>query len=442
MVQNRHKQTILKNAFWLATTTVFSKGAVFVAFMLIAGRFGPEIFGKWNFALSFVSIFVILVDFGFSALAMREIARDKIKSFNYVNNILAMKLILSFVAFAVVFFTINFLSKDVTVLKLAYLLAFYVFINNFTVFFQSIFRAHEKMQFETGCQVVQNLCLLGLSAFFISSNASILTISYAFIGSASLGFLLSIVFVLKYFSKIDLKVNLDICKKILKKSLPFLFAGIFYMIYFRIGSVMLGMLSGMEEVGHYNAAYNLFIATLIIPEIITMGFFPRLSHFYYKNRLELKQIFISFISIMIFSGIFLSIVLFFLSKFIILNIYSAQYYNSVILLRVLSLIVVVKFLSYAYSWFLVSVDEQKQVLKIQGLAAVLNIILSYIFIIKYNSLGAVIAIIITELFLLCFFYLSSRKKWAKIHKLNNLQHEPEAISFCYNSYARREGKVS
>ncbi|MFH1968253.1 MAG: flippase [bacterium] len=410
------RQTIFKNTFWLALTGIFSKGITFLVFIWLARYFGPEIYGKWNFALSFVSLFVILVDFGFSALVVREIARDKLKSSEYIDNILIMKLVLGLAVMVIIIFLTRFLEKDIMVAKLVYFLAFYVVINNFTTFFQSIFRAYEKMQYETLCQVIQNISLLGLSIFFIFNNGSILTISYVFAWTSLLGLFLSVIFVHRYFSKIFLIINLKICREILEKAWPFLFAGIFYMIYFKIGSVMLGMLSDMKEVGYYNAAYNLFIAAFIFPEIITMSFFPKLSYFYDKDKLFLKKIFFNFRRAMTYVGFFLTVILFLSAGFVINNLYSLQYYNSIILLRILSLIIVFKFLSYAYSWFLTSVDEQKQILKIQGLAAILNIIFNYFLIIKYNSLGAVVATVITELFLLFFYYLSFRKKWEKIYK--------------------------
>jgi O-antigen/teichoic acid export membrane protein len=401
-------------------TEIFSKGIVFLVFIWLARYFGPEIYGKWNFALSFVSLFIILVDFGFSALTIREIARDKLKSSQYINNVLIMKLVLGLAVIGIIAFLTRFLEKDITTIRLVYFLSFYIVINSFTTFLQAIFRAYEKMQYETFCQLVQNISLLGLSAIFIFNGGSILAVSYIFAWTALVGFFLSIFFIQRYFSKILLKIDFKICREILEKAWPFLFAGIFYMIYFEIGTVMLGVFSDMKEVGYYNAAYNLFLAAFIIPDIITMSFFPKLSYFYNKDKPELKKMFFNFRYIMILVGFFSAIILFFSSDFIITNIYSSQFSNSIVLLKILSLIIIFKFLSYTYSWFLTSADEQKQVLKIQGLAALLNIVFNYFLIIRYDSLGAVIATVITEIFLLVFFYLSFRKKWGRIYKLNNL----------------------
>ncbi|MFC1630295.1 flippase, partial [Patescibacteria group bacterium] len=311
------RQTIFKNTFWLMWSEFFAKGIAFFIFIWLARHFGPEIYGQWAFALSFVSLFVILIDFGFSTLTIRELARDKLKYSQYVDNILAMKLVLGLASLGLIAFLIQFLGKEQEVIRLVYFLALYVIINNFTTFFQSIFRAYEKMQYETICKAVQNLSLLGLSAFFILTDGSILAISYAYVGAVLIGFLCSFVLLWSHFPKFFLKVDWKICREILGKTWPFLFSGIFYMIYFRIDSTMLGIFSDMKEVGYYNAAFNLFIAIFIIPEIITMSFFPKMSYFYKKDKEKLKQIFSNFKSLLAIIGLPLAAFLLLFSNVII-----------------------------------------------------------------------------------------------------------------------------
>jgi O-antigen/teichoic acid export membrane protein len=411
------RQTILKNTLWLSLSELISKGVYFLVFVWLARHFGPEIYGQWAFALSFVGICVILVDFGFKTLIIQELARDKSKSEKYVGNILSIKIILSIFFFAVVNILVRFLSKDGEIISLVCFLAFYIVLDNFAIFFQAIFRAREKMEYEAMCRITQSMGLITLSAVFIINNSSILVMSYAYIFAALLGVLFSLFLISHYFFKPLLNVDLKIWKDIFKKAWPFFFSAVFYMIYFGIGSVMLGIFSNMKEVGFYNAAYNLFIAVFIIPEIITMSFFPKLSYFYKEDKAQFKKMFVNFKLIMIVIGSTSAIILFFFSRRLITMIYSPEYAVSIVFLKILSLAVIFKFLSYAYSWFLVSSDEQKQALKAKGLGALLNIIFNYFLIIKYGAIGAVVSIFITEIFLLFFYYLFFKIKWKNIYNL-------------------------
>jgi len=408
---------IFKNSFWLTLSEVFTKGVSFVIFILLARHFGPEIYGQWAFALGFVGLFAILVDFGFTTLTIRELAKDKSKTSQYVDNILAMKLILGLIVLFLIFIVSQFLNENEQTLKLIYFLGLYVVVNNFATFFQSVFRAYEKMYYETICRGVQGIILLLLSVFFIANSASILTISYVYIFSAIIAFLLSLFFIRCYFEKFFLRVKWKICKEILKESWPFLFSGIFYMIYFKIDSVMLGLLSNMKEVGYYGAAYNIFIAFFIVLEIISASFFPKLSFFYKNDRVKFKKVFLDFKLVITAISIPLTIMAFSFSGFIISKIYSPRYFISITILKILSVIILFRFLAHIYSWFLTSVNEQKKVAMVQGLTALLNVVLNYFLIIKYQAIGAAIATLITGLFLLGSYYLLFKMKSKSVFSL-------------------------
>ena len=410
------KQTILKNSFWLILSEFFTKGISFLVFVWLARHFGVEVYGQWVFALSFVMVFSILADFGFGTLTIREVARDKSKSVQYIDNILAMKLILGLATIVLTAVTIQFLGKEAEVVKLVYILSFYVIIDTFNVFFQSIFRANEKMQYVTFCRIIQGLSLVGLIAFFILIEGSIFTISYAYVLATLIEILFCLIFIWRYFSRFFLKVNLEVCKEIIKKVQPFFLSSVFFVIYFKINSIMLGIFSTIEEVSYYNIAFNLYAAVFILPEIISASFFPRLSYFYKRDNPELKKTFKNFKLILGVITLPLGLVLFLFSGPLISIIYPEEFSNSIIILKIFSLIILFRFLTYAYGWFLTSADEQGRKVKIMGFCALLNIILNYFLIIKYNALGAVIATFITELVLLALYYIYSKRKLRIIYE--------------------------
>ena len=117
---------------------------------------------------------------------------------------------------------------------------------------------------------------------------------------------------------------------------------------------------------------------------------------------------------MFVTGLLVTVFLFAASG-LVMKIYSDKYSESISILKVLSLIIIFKFLSHAYTWFLVSADEQKKNFKIQGVAALLNIMLSFIFIIKFGVMGAAYATVVTELFLLSAYFAFYRLKLYKIN---------------------------
>ncbi|HPO68529.1 MAG TPA: flippase [Candidatus Pacearchaeota archaeon] len=401
------KQTIFKNTFWLTVAEVIQGGIGFLISIWMARYFGPAVYGQWAFALSFVALFAVFADFGFNTLTIRELARDKSKSAQYIDDILVMKLILGIITLGLIAFFIQFLGKEPEVVKLVYFLGIYTVLNTFASFFQSIFRANEKMEYETLCRIIQGISLLGLVTFFILNKGSILTISYAYIGAALIGIAISIMSVWRYFSKFFLKVNLKTCKEILKEAWPFTLGSIFVTIYLKFDTLYLSKNINDEVVGWYNAAYNIVLSLMIIPNLIMASFYPILSKSYLKSKDFLFKLFKKIIKYSIVFNIFFFSFLFIFSKQITLFLYKEPYYNSIVAFKILIWVDFFSFLSCVAQYFINSINKQIIYTKVVAICMVVNIILNILFIPKYSYIGSGIIAVFTQFlaFLFLFLYL-------------------------------------
>lgn len=96
------KQTILKNTFWLAVASGVSKFLKLILFIYVARILGATEYGKFTFALAFVTLFVVFSDFGLSSIVTRELSREKEKEKEF-SAILSLKFILGFGTFGLIF---------------------------------------------------------------------------------------------------------------------------------------------------------------------------------------------------------------------------------------------------------------------------------------------------------------------------------------------------
>ena len=71
------KQTIFKNTFWLTLAEAISRFLGLALIIFAARILGAEGYGKFAFALSFVSVLAILADLGLSEITNRELSRNK-----------------------------------------------------------------------------------------------------------------------------------------------------------------------------------------------------------------------------------------------------------------------------------------------------------------------------------------------------------------------------
>jgi len=409
------KQTIFKNTFWLTVAEVIQGGIGFLISIWMARYFGPTIYGQWAFALSFVALFAVFADFGFNTLTIRELARDKSKSAQYIDDILVMKLILGIITLGLIAFFIQFLGKEPEVIKLVYFLGIYTVLNTFASFFQSIFRANEKMEYETLCRIIQGISLLGLVAFFILNKGSILTISYAYIGAALIGIAISLIFVWRYFSKFFLKVDLKTCKEILKEAWFFGLNAILVSIYYNIGIVILAFFKTDIEVGWYNAANKLILFLFIIPSLFSSVFFPLTSRLYKNSTISLKNVSGKFFKLMLIISIPLALLITFLAPKIILIFYGYQYKPSIPVLRILIWGTMFAFIGIPLENLFYSINKQYIVTLEVGLGAILNIVLNIILIPLCGYIGVSIAATLTWIFEFIFIFFIISKTDYKLN---------------------------
>ena len=396
---------ILKNTFWLGLAETISKLIGFLIIVWMARAFGPEIYGKWAFALSFVIIFSVFSDFGLSALTVREIARDKSKTQKYLNNIVTMKLILGIAALGLIAFFVNFLGKDSETVKLVYFLGIYIVINTFAAFFESIFRANEKMRYEAICRISQSILLLLLASFFIFGNFPILNVSYAYISAALFGTVLSLVFVWRHFSKFFLSIDIRYCKKLLLNAWPFGFSVVAIFLYNYFDQVMLGIIRTNREVGLYSASFRIILALSVAGDILGVAFFPRLSKLYKENLEKLKHIARQFLEAIYFFILPVAFGGAILSSQILSFFYGKDYIEGAAVFRILVLNLIALFLSIAFGDILKASDKQKSYLFGIMLGMVLNIILNLVLIPWLGIAGAAIATFLAQISIFGYLYI-------------------------------------
>jgi len=403
------KQTIFKNTLWLSIAEISTRLIGFFIVIWLARHFGPGTYGKFAFALSFVALFAVFTDFGFTTLIVREIARDKFKTPQYIDNIIMMKVILGLITLGLIAFLIQFLGKEPEVLKLVYFLGIYIVINSFAGFFQSVFRANEKMQYEAACRIIQSLAVLGLVTFFIFKGESILGISYAFIGGALIGVLFSLIFVWRYFSKFFFKIDFKICKEIFSQVWPFGLIIIAISIYYYMGSVILGIMKSNEEVGWYNTAHGLALLTQVFGGIISTSFFPQLSQKYKESSESLKVVANKFAEMMNIFAWPIALGGTLLASQIIIFLYGKDYLPGTLAFQILIWTIAITYMSSVYGSTLQAADRQKLLLLGVGGGAILNIILNFLLIPYYSLNGAAAATLLTEIAIMIYVYIQANK---------------------------------
>ncbi len=389
-------QKIAKNTTVLLISQLISYMLSFFYTIYTARYLGVEGFGILSLALAITGIFGILMDIGLTQLTVREVSRDKSIANKYLNNIISIKFLLSFLTFGVIFLVINIIGYPQQTSDVVYIITLSIIIGAFTGIFNSIFQAFEKMEYQSVGTILNSVLMFTGIVLIIFYKLNILAFASIYLLASILVLVYSFTIFFKSFFLPKIEFDTNFWKSMIKQALPFGFAGIFVTIYYMIDSVMLSIMVGNTAVGFYNAAYRLVFVFLSFYSVYVIAIFPVMSSFYGNAKESLKIASIRSIKYMLMISIPIAIGIAMLADKIILLIYGSAYITSILALQILVWTIIFMYVNGICGNLLGAINKQPIMTKLTAMAAALNIILNIFLIHAYSFIGASVATVITE----------------------------------------------
>lgn len=403
------KQTIVKNTFWLLMAEWVSRGSLLIISILIAGQLGPEQFGIMNFVISFVSIFVVLIDFGLTTLMVREVSRNPSKLSEYFVNGAFLKVMLGICVFWIVRWVSQFIGKPDFYITLILIYCGYAIITNIWEFIRSFFRPSEHMQYEAILKIINGCLVIIIIWGALRMGYGLIGIFYAYLIAGSLSLLISVGFVI---GKKSIG-NINIIKKSVLmsciKSWFFMGMGtVFISMYISFDQIILWFNNLTHDLGIYAFAYKF---TLIYAMIWGMLFQSLLPNTAKSVSIEKYNKWIKKIAI-------INLILIIFSELLILAIYRSNLLEIIWLGQYsISLIILMILLAYCYiepfgHWGyinLISMWKERITTLIFCIAAVFNIVWNIILIPKISYYWAIITTIWSYIIFSVLSHLFIRK---------------------------------
>jgi len=286
----------------------------------------------------------------------------------------------------------------------------------------ALFQEQMQTKFPALAEIIGKILNLGLIILMIYLNLNFLYIILTFSFASLIHFIINLSFARRLL-KFKLEFDKQIWKKVLKKSWPIASYMIFSMIYFKADTIILSLFRPASEVGIYGAPYRILESLIVFPAIFMGLISPHLSKAWsQKNLPDFKNIFqktFDALSIIIWPMIFGTLVL---AKPIINLIAGKQFLNSIPVLQILIIATGIIFLAHLTTFSVVAINKQKSMMKYYIFAAVLAVILYFIFIPKYSYYAAATITILIELFILISSSLMIKKTTQlKLNFKNNLK---------------------
>ena len=241
-----------KNTSWLFAEKILRMVVGLFVGIWVARYLGPEQFGLFSYAQSFVGLFTTIATFGLDGIIVRELVKDENRANELIGTAFFLKLIGALVVLLILTVAINFTSNNNYTNTLIFIIAS-----------ATIFQSFNVIDFYFQAKVLSKyIVLANIFSLFISSLVKIVLL----LNEASLeafawvilfdSFILAIGFVYFFIKnntafKIQyLKFNRQVAINLLRDSWPVILSGLFISIYLKIDQVMIKEILGNEGVGN------------------------------------------------------------------------------------------------------------------------------------------------------------------------------------------------
>lgn len=365
--------------------------------MPFAARFlGDADFGRYSLASTLMFFVFLANDLGLNTWLTREAARARDSSGRLLARVLGIKLAAVPVAYGLLLAFLALSGFDEVTRRAVEIFAVYGIVSSLGQAFTAIFRAHERMHFETLVVVTEKLLITGLGLFVLVRRFGVEEFSAVFPLAGFVSAALAAYLVWKRFFRPVVAFDTRAWPATLGASVAFGVSIFLATVYNKIDVVMLSMMQSVAVVGWYSAAYKLLAFTNVVPNIAATVLFPRLSVYSKAGREQLSELFgqailyLSALAVPMIPGGIL------LAPGIIHTVFGAEYVQAVPALQILVVAAGILFLNIFLASLYGAANFQTKLVGIQTLGLILNVGLNWILIPRFAHLGAAAATVATE----------------------------------------------
>lgn len=394
----------LKRAVSNSAVMFVSQIITWTATLILTGALGRYLgaagFGDLYLAMSFGVIFSGVVAFGLDQQLVRAVARDRTLACSYLVHSLAMKLVLSVLAYVMIFGITHLLGYSPEVRMIIGVYCIVLFFHAVTDSTTAVFQSYEKLFHPALGTVIEKVFVAAVAIVLLTRGYGVVAVAAVFVVGGMLGALWRVLY-LRKMVRFRLAFDVKSLRPLIVGAFPFFVYWMLSAVYFRIDTVLLSILSTADVVGWYGAAYKLFDTLSFLPNIICSAImYPILSRLAVQSRANLRFTLGKGLDVMLMLGLPICTGLFMLAEPIIRLIYGKpEFLNAVPALQWLAVALFLMYVNWVLGTVLIGLDQEKRLTIVAGLALVVNLGLNWLLIPQYQHVGAAAVTVGTEMFI-------------------------------------------
>ena len=357
-------------------------------------------FGELSFGIALSGIIATCGDFGYSLMTIRDLPQNRFVTREYISNVLIQKHIINIAVFLLGFFYIFifFSSGNYFWIKVLFLVDGIIL--SYTAYLVALFQATSKFKTEAYSVIIgaffltiivilqyilkfpfEILCLLLVCSHFIK-------LIWLFFNSRTV------------ISIQRPTYNKEIQGYLFRNSWSFGLHYIIGVFYFSLDTQIISKILGNTQLALYSSAFRVITAILLFSNILTQVFLPYLSSRYKQIDNHFKALVRQLILVVFCGTFFMGIVMIIFSEEVIGLLYKADYLGSAILFMPLLFMSILRGIAGIFGILLTISDHQVYRVKAIFASLVISFLSNYILIPIYGIQGAAFASMLTHMVLL------------------------------------------
>jgi O-antigen/teichoic acid export membrane protein len=419
MISAQRTQKTIQNFSMLLFARGFQILLRLLLIAVLARYLGTKGFGQYGFVISFVELFVIGAQMGLPRVLVREASKHKDQAGSYLGLTDMLVVMTSSVAFlALLVLSVPMASNRETFLAIMVYFASQTVLS-VTELRLAIFRAHERMEYQTMIVIIGQLLILGLAMVLVVYDAGLVPL-FLGIGVANTVALLLAQFLLRRkFVAATYRVDLPRLWYLARSALPMGVSVLLTVAMWRIGLILLTSMRGDIEAGLAYGPLRVVNDMKIVPISLEASLLPVLASQAASGRESFVVLFEKALKASLVLGLLATVAIVALADPIVLVLFGPEFSPSADALRILGWSTLFTFANVILGSAFVAIDRQVVETSFLLLGVAVSVALSLLLIPRYGFLAACSAIVLGEMtsFLVACLYTWRRRLYPPLPNL-------------------------
>lgn len=397
MVTVSRESKVVRNSAILAAQHIIINLIAIVVVGYIARKLGKQDYGVFALAFGFPAIFEFIGTLGLRPLIIREIARDKDKSLEFLGKVIPAQAVLIVLMTIFILISAKVLNYENRIIYAIIIAAGSTVCEQFSRIILDFFQAFEEMGKVALRDVTVRVFTAVASVSVILLGYGLYAVCLVYFAGSLLGLLINIWLFRRRFGFPRMELDLVFLRVIFKEGSSYIFIGFAASLSPKIDILLISKMADTSSLGIYCASLNLFSKLNFMSDTIATASFPAMSELFWTDREKANNIFNKALLTIILLALPVAVGGFMVSKQLITLIYGSSYNETVKVFSIMVCSVPLMFVNTLLHSSLCAVKQQNFVAKINLTGVAVSFIANVICIKLLGYIGAAVAKLITQL---------------------------------------------